>query len=212
MGYVGQKDGVLLARRLQLGEYALIPLSLGAPPLDPVPREGRPAGRHNSAEPQAEKLLGLHLSGNCMEDQPVVQQLQGVQGDNRIQNPLFIQDKQRENQDAGHGGDVWQAGLMHAEEKELRQQQTGAQVLKKRVRAGPRNVQEPREEAARRHQRDHPELPRHDNGDQNQHCAERRRHDGQQQMPACLRLRPHCFSNSWDTRLSSSWGSKGFTR
>ena len=95
---------------------------------------------------------------------------------------------------------------MDAEEKEFNQHQPGAQVFVERVRPELGNVQKPHAETARRQQRKHPEFPGQNQSDQAQHSAEYRGGDGQQQMPACLFLRSHAFSNSWLTRLRSSWG------
>ena len=54
VGYVREEDGVLLSRRLQLCEYALIPHLLRIPPVDPVSGQGRCAKSHDDAEDQAE--------------------------------------------------------------------------------------------------------------------------------------------------------------
>ena len=126
---VRQKDGVLLSRRLQFREHAFIPLLLYRSSLNPVYRESRPAKNHNSAKRQAKGIIESHLMGNGMEDQTMIQQYQYIQGLYHIQQPLFIQHEQREDHDAGHGRDIEQNGFMHAEEKELHQQHSGAQVL-----------------------------------------------------------------------------------
>lgn len=212
VGHIGEEHGVLFSHRLQLRKDPFIPLALDHPPLDPILRKGGPAEGHNGAQPQTEYLPEPHLAGDRMQDQTVIQQGQHIQGRYRVQDPLFVQHEQRQDQDAGHGGDIKEAGLMHAEEKELHQQQPSAQVFVKQVRAGPCDVQEPYIQRARRHQQDHPQLPPHDQGDQGEHPAEHRCDHSQQQVPARLLLRPHCFESSWATRRSSSWGSKGFTR
>ena len=142
----------------------------------------------------------------------MIQQYQHVQGLYHMQQPLFIQHEQRQDHDAGHGRDIEQADFMHTEEKELHQKHSGAQVFIERFRTNPCNMQEPHAEAACRHQRNHPELPCHNHHDQAQESAEYRSNDSQQQMPACLLLRPHCFLSSWEIRFISSWGWKGFIR
>ena len=142
----------------------------------------------------------------------MVEQLQEIQRRDPVEDPLLIEHEQRKDQDAGHSGYVKEAALMNAEEKELREQQAGAQVLIEGVGADPGDVQNPHADAARRHEKDHPELPRQNNRDHAQHGAEARGDDGQQQVPAGLLLCPHCVSNSWEIRRISSWGRKGFFR
>ena len=126
----------------------------------------------------------------------MIQQLQHIQRHGHMQNPLPVEHKQRKDQDAGHSWYVKEAGLVDAEEKELGQHQAGAQILVKRIRADPCDMQKPHADAARCHQHHHPELPCHDQRNQAQHSAEYRGNDSQQQMSACLFLCPHCFSNS----------------
>ena len=70
--HIGQKDSVLLSRRLQLVEHMVVPLPLGSPPPDPVPRQGRPAKGHNSTKSQAKGILELDIVRERMEDQGVV--------------------------------------------------------------------------------------------------------------------------------------------
>ena len=142
----------------------------------------------------------------------MIPELQNVQKLDHMQNPLFIQRKQRQDHDAGHGGHVKQADLMNPKEKEFHQHQSGAQIFIERVRTELRDVQKPHAEAARRNQRNRPQLPRHDGCDQAQRPAEHRYDDSQQQVPACLLLRPHDLSSSWATRFKSSFGWKGFFR
>ena len=206
VGHVGEEDGVLLPRRLQFPEHAGVPRPLGVPAGDPVPGQHHPAEGHDNAQPQAEYVLALHSKGNGVKDKAVIQHHQPVQGRDYIYDPLFIQHEQHEDQDAGHSGGVKQAGLVDAEEKELRHHQRGAQVLIHRVRAEPPDMQQPHADAAGNHQRNHPELPGPNQGDHAEHEAGYGGDDGQEQVPACLFLRPHAFSSSWSTRFSSSWG------
>ena len=101
---------------------------------------------------------------------------------------------------------------MDAEEKELRQHQSDAQVFIKRVGANLGDVQQPHAETADHYQRDSPEFPGHHRRDQCQHPAERRCDHGKQQVSACLLLRLHRFSSTCEIRSISSWGGKGFFR
>ena len=93
-------------------------------------------------------------------------------------------------------GDVEEDDRMHAEIEKFYQQQPDAQVLVERIRTDPRDMQEPDADASHRHQRDHPRLPGHHQGDQTHQRAEYRGDDSQQQMPARLFSGVHCFSNS----------------
>ena len=212
MGYVGQKDRVLLSRRLQLSKDLVIPFPLGSPLVDPILRQRRPADGHGGTEHQTEGIPQLHVQGNSMKDQRMVDNHQHIQRIYHTQNPLFIQHEQRQDDDAGHGRYVVEAALMHAEEEKLHQEHASAQVFVHHIRADPRNMQQPHAEAARRHQRNCPELPCRHNGNQPQHGTERCGDDGQQQVSACLLLCPHTLSNSCATRFISSSGSNGFFR
>ena len=89
----------------------------------------------------------------------MIQQSKQIQGLYSIQNPFFVQHEQREDQNAGHGGNIKKDGFMAGEEKELHQHQANAQILIEGVRAKPRDMQEPDTEASHSHQRDHPQLP-----------------------------------------------------
>ena len=72
VGHIGQKDSVLLSRRLQLVEHMVVPFPLGGPPPDPVPRQSRPAKGHNSTKSQAKGILELDIVRERMEDQGMV--------------------------------------------------------------------------------------------------------------------------------------------
>ncbi len=61
MGHVGEKDGVLLSRRLQLSKDIFVPFPLGGPPVDPVSCKGCAAKDHNGAKSQTEYLLQLQV-------------------------------------------------------------------------------------------------------------------------------------------------------
>ena len=126
MGYVGQKDGVLLSRRLQLRKYPVIPLPLRIPPVDPVQRQRRASKGHDDAKRQVKRVLETYPMGNGTEDQAMIRQHQRVQGRRRVQNPLLVQHKQRQNQNAGHGGQIKKTGFMHTEKEEFDKHQSSA--------------------------------------------------------------------------------------
>ena len=126
MGYVGQKDGVLLSRRLQLRKYPVIPFPLCVPPVDPVQRQCRAPKGHDGAKRQVKRVPDAHPIGNGTEDQAMIRQHQHVQGRRRVQNPLLVQHKQRQNQNAGHGGQIKKTGFMHTEKEEFDKHQSSA--------------------------------------------------------------------------------------
>ena len=127
--HIGQKNGVLLSHRLQLCEYAVVPLPLNTPPLNPVPRKGRPAKGDNGTKHYADGRPDIHTIKNGAKNQRVIQQLQHIQRLDHAQNPFFVQHEQHKDEDTGHSGYVEKDTFMHAKEEKFHQQQSGAQIL-----------------------------------------------------------------------------------
>ena len=125
MGYIRQKDGILLPCCLQFFKYMLIPLSLYISLINPVSCKCDSAKCHNCTKTQADYIPMSHLRRNGMKDQTVIQQFQHIQSRYHMQNPFFIQHEQRKSQNAGHSGYIKKAGFMHTEKKEFGQHQSG---------------------------------------------------------------------------------------
>ena len=109
----------------------------------------------------------------------MIQQLQKIQADGHIQQPFFVKHRKNKEDHAGHRRYVKKDCAVHSVKEKSDQQKAGTQSFVKTLRARSSDMKEPYDGIAHHDNRDHPVLPGHGKGEQDQHGSKHSDNGGQ---------------------------------